>query len=152
MQLKISCYNCDCDRSTGVCCHNALGLVRRVPRIPRPNGLGIWLPRRTRPRARWQQASPELVLIPWLHYLYYVIRHVPYSDKHCGILASSTGEDIEDNIWYIARWQQASPEPVLIPWLHYLYYVIRHVPYCDKHCGILASSTGEDTEDNIWYG
>ena len=40
----MSCYNRDLDRSVGVCCHNALGLVRTVRLIPRANALGIWLP------------------------------------------------------------------------------------------------------------
>ena len=39
------------DWCVGVCCHNALGLVRTVWQIPRPNDLGILLPVRTRPRA-----------------------------------------------------------------------------------------------------
>ena len=43
-KLKTSCYNRDQDRSVGVCCHNALGLVRTVRQIPRANALGIWLP------------------------------------------------------------------------------------------------------------
>ena len=30
LKLKTSCYNRDWDRSVGVCCHNALGLVRTV--------------------------------------------------------------------------------------------------------------------------
>ena len=41
VKLKTSCYNRDLDRSVGVCCHNALGLVRTVRYIPRANALGI---------------------------------------------------------------------------------------------------------------
>ena len=44
MKLKMSCYNLDYDRSVGVCCPNALGLVRTVRQIPWANALGIWLP------------------------------------------------------------------------------------------------------------
>ena len=44
VKLKMSCYIRDLDRSVGVCCPNALGLVRTVRQIPRAIALGIWLP------------------------------------------------------------------------------------------------------------
>ena len=62
MKLKMSWYNRDEDRTSGVCRHDALGLVQAVHQIPRPNGLRIWLPDSTLPRALWQTPL-EAVLI-----------------------------------------------------------------------------------------
>ena len=64
VKLKMSCYNCDEDRSVGVCCPNALGLVRTVRQIPRATPSGFDFLFRTRPRALGQQTPPEPVLIP----------------------------------------------------------------------------------------
>ena len=49
--------------SGGVCCHNALGLVRTVRQIPPATPSGFDFLFRTRPRALWQQTPPEPVLI-----------------------------------------------------------------------------------------
>ena len=59
----MSCYNYDLDRSVGVCCHNAFGLVRTVRQIPPATPSGFDFLFRTRPRALWQQTPPEPVLI-----------------------------------------------------------------------------------------
>ena len=59
-----SCYNCRIKTgSGGVCCHNALGLVRTVRQIPPATPSGFDFLFRTRPRALWQQTPPEPVLI-----------------------------------------------------------------------------------------
>ena len=50
--------------SGGVCCPNALGLVRTVRQIPRATPSGFDFLFRTHPRALGQQTPPEPVLIP----------------------------------------------------------------------------------------
>ena len=57
---KKACYNRDEDRSIGFCCQNALGLMRSVRPIPRPNGLF-----RTRPRALSQAPSEPALIYPY---------------------------------------------------------------------------------------
>ena len=43
VKLKMSCYNCDYDWSVGVCCYNALGLVRTVHQSLWAKAFRIWL-------------------------------------------------------------------------------------------------------------
>ena len=50
-------------RPTCRCLLSQYSLMRTVREIPQPNGLGIWLPIRTRHRALSQQTPPEAVLI-----------------------------------------------------------------------------------------
>ena len=69
VKLKMSCYNRDQDRSVGVCCHNALGLVRRVRQIPRPIGLRIWLPVSHAPSSIVTTTPSTTGLNPLVYYL-----------------------------------------------------------------------------------
>ena len=78
MKLKMSCYNHDQNQSVRVCCPNAHGLVRTVRQIPRPIGLGIWLPVSHAPSCIGTKKPPRTGLNPlnWAYVSYKIFYHI----------------------------------------------------------------------------